>query len=150
IALSPLTASVPPGRTFVRLLALSLARTDFQDAVVVFLLQGLAVDGARQQNLLRVAALAVRLDGQDGVALLDCDLVLASARQLRGDHDFAALVEHVDHRLVDPVPDYALPGGVGVAGRLRARRALAPPPASDAATHLRPGPHPPRRQRVLA
>jgi hypothetical protein len=51
-----------------------------QHAVVVFLLHAVAVDGARQQNLLGVPAFALRRDGQDGVTLLDCDLILAGAR----------------------------------------------------------------------
>src|SRR5262249_55529635 len=109
-----------------------LACTDFQHAVVVFLLQAVAVDGTRQQNLLGVAALALRLDGQEGIALLDFDLVLASARQLHGDHDFAALVEHVDKRLVYVDDDDSLRGGMDVAEPLDAVGALAAAAGADA------------------
>src|SRR5262249_51309469 len=115
-----------------QIFAAAVACTDFQHAVVVFLLQAVAVDGTRQQNLLGVAALALRLDGQEGIALLDFDLVLASARQLHGDHDFAALVEHVDKRLVHVVDDDSLRGGMDVAEPLDAGGALAAAAGADA------------------
>src|SRR5262249_60124706 len=93
----------------------------------------------------------MRLDRQDSVALLDCDLVLAGARQLGGDNDFAAFVEHVDQRLAHLVDDESFLGGVDVAERLDAAGARAPPAGAGAGTLDRapPLPPPPRRSPLL-